>query len=167
MNALGATLATFTTPFPSSVNEEYVVLGTEHSVTADLDLYFAPAEGRESIENPDVLIDRSRYPYSMRYVEAMGSTFVEIPPTIDFDVRDPEAIYSGEIDFQSWPESLLGDANHVLRAPMPFEAPARATHVELWVRTSPELDAELVRQVELAALVGWRRYLQPLIEARE
>ncbi len=166
MNLSGATLTPLATPFPQSVNADYVVLGVEHSVTADLYLYFAPAQGRETIENPNVLVDRSRFPYEMRYTEQMGANFIEIPPTLDFDVQDPEAIYSGEIDFRIEPVSLLGSANHVLAAPQPFEAPVRATHVELWIRDSPDANAvpALVRRIELRSLAAWQRYLQPVID---
>jgi len=159
----GVTLTPLRTPFPDTVKEEYVTLGVEHSLTADLDMYFSPADGFETIEEPYRAIDRSRFPYEMVYSQLVDGSFVEIMSTNEFDVLDPNAIYSGETEFHVEPENLLIGANHVLKSPSPFEMPARATHVELWFRENLNSDPILVRRVAVDNLIAYRMYLQPLL----
>ncbi len=169
---LGATITKCGLPLSESVSGTYYD-GAEPFVTARLNLYFSPTADQESIEFEvqdgylSSYADTTRYEYF--FSQSIGDQFMTIEPNhTTFDPPGPANQYSSAVRLQSFPEEMIVNGNHLVVTDVgdSFAAPARATHVELWFRDTPESERELVRRVPLNSFDFWKRYLEPLIVPR-
>lgn len=165
MVVLGATITTDTEPFPNSVNQYFIPNGVESAVSGQVVLYFAPHPEFEVIEN-FYSIDRepARNPYEFSFSQLTGGQYIELPSKSEYEQNDPEHFYYGYITLDDEPLSLTGSANHLLKAWPVIKFPVKATHVELWHRSSENSEKMLVRRIPLDSFYAWRRYFMPLIE---
>jgi len=166
---LGATLTKCNAPLSDSVSETYYE-GTEPFVTARINLYFSPSADRETIEFEIVggylssYADTTQYEYT--FSQSIDNQFITIEPNhTTFDPPGPANQYSSAVRIQSFPEEMIVDGNHLIATDIGqfFAAPARATHVELWFRDTPESEEELVRRIPLSSFDFWEQYLKPLV----
>ncbi len=160
----GVTLTTFITPFPEDVHQEYYP--ATDMMSAEVEIRFAPHPDHAWIEPlppPEISLYPYEYSFSMHNdaggVEELPGGVQDASPLSESDPG-----YYGGLSFDLGPPQFIEESsNHVLSGGYLTRIPAKATHVNLWWRSSEMARRELVRSVPLENLHAWRKYYLPLI----
>lgn len=112
-----------------------------------------------------------RIPYDFFFSVAEGDSFIQIDRhegsageyISSLDSYEDLDVYFGIVR----PESGIGEfifyGDFYLRE-LHLTYPARATHIELWLRNTADSERQLVHRVALDDLYGWRTYIQPSLQ---